>query len=441
MPRSRGVIPAKAHSCPGFEGVSQSARQTGSRFAARDYVAKQEFLELSAVPFSRSAFGRILEPLDRRMIGRAVESHDGDRGVGGGDNAWTCARHLKALVFAQLAGLKSLREIVAGLGLQSASFYHLNLRAPCRSTLSDANAARPAAVFRDIAQALIPLAAGALRQEGDALIRLLDASPIPLKGNGFAFAEATARTRGLKLHLLHDPRQRRPVWFEITSAKVDDVTAGRTVPLEAGATYVFDKGYTDYRWWNDIIAAEAFFVTRRKRNACCRNIVERVPEGDGILADRTLTIGHRLPRGGAEPNPLYDKTLREIVVARPDRAPLHLLTNQLSRPAAEIAQLYKERWDIELVFKWLKQNLKIKSFWGRSENAVRIQLYVALITFMLLRILHKTALPCFRASTTMLLTHLKIGLLKPIHLHQTARPPPKPPALRPRNPQYGFAFT
>jgi putative transposase len=233
----------------------------------------------SAVPYTPTAFQRLLEPLDRRVVARAVAAHDGNRGVGRGDNAWTCERHLKSLLFAQLAGLTSLRQIVAGLGAHSRWFYHLNLRTPRRSTLADANAERPAAVFRDIVLALIPVAAGALRGDSEALIRLLDATPIPLKacpwldqgGDGFPWAEANARTRGLKLHLLYDSRQRRPVWFDLTSAKIDKpalakagVVAGRAIPLEKGATYVFDKGYTDYRWWSQIIDAGAVFVTRRK---------------------------------------------------------------------------------------------------------------------------------------------------------------------------------
>jgi putative transposase len=396
--------------------------------------------EPSAVPFTRSAFSRLLEPLDRRVTARAVREHDGDHGVGSGAHAWTCERHLKTLLFAQFTGLKSLREIVHGLEAQSAAFYHLNLRAPCRTTLSDANAARPAAVFRDIAQALVPLVARTLRRESDALIRLLDSSPLPLKGNGFAWAEHGARFDGLKLHLLHDPRQDRPVWFDVTSVKVDDVTAGRTVPLEPGATYVFDKGYTDYAWWADIIAAKAFFVTRRKSNAHRRTVCERAPKGAGILADRTLKIGHRRPRGGAPVNPLYEVSLREVVVARLDDEPLYLVTNDLARPADEIARLYKERWDIELMFKWLKQNLKIRSFLGRSENAVRIQIYVALIAFMLLRILHHTAARSFTASTTLLLARIKITLFSPFSLRVNRVPPPLPPSLRPPNPQACFAF-
>jgi putative transposase len=395
----------------------------------------------SVVPHSRTAFHRLLEPLDRRVIARAVAAHGGDHGVGGGDRAWTCERHLKSLLFAQWAGLTSLRQIVAGLAAHSRSFYHLNLRAPCRSTLADANAERPAAVFRDIAMALIPVAAGALRRESEALIRLLDATPIPLKGAGFAWAEANARTRGLKLHLLHDPRQARPVWFEVTSAKVDDVVAGRAVPVEPGATYVFHKGYTDYRWWSELVAAGAFFVTRRKRNAHCCLVAEQTATGEGILADRQLKIGHRQARGGAPLNPLHKVTLREIVVARPDRdQPLDLLTNDLERPAIEIAQLYKERWDIELLFKWLKQNLKIRSFLGRSENAGRIQIYVALIAFMLLRILHHTAARAYQDSTALLLTHIKFALFSPFNLCHSQTAPPKPPALRPASPQACFAF-
>ena len=295
-------------------------------------------------------------------------------------------------------------------------------------------------MFRDIAMALIPIAAGALRQESEALIRLLDTTPIPLKGDGFAWAEANARTRGLKLHLVYDPRQNRPVWFDVTSAKVDDVVAGRTMPVEPGATYIFDKGYTDYRWWSEILAAGAAFVTRRKYNAHCRLVAEHTAAGENILADRLIKIGHRQPRGGAPLNPLYDVSLREIVVARPDHdQPLYLLTNDFERPATDIAQLYKERWEIELLFKWLKQNLKIRRFLGRSENAVRIQIYVALIAFMLLRILHHSAARAFKASTALLLIQLKVSLFRPLDLRKPRTPPPMPPSLRPP-PQYRLAF-
>jgi len=390
------------------------------------------------VPFTPNAFLRLLEPLDRRMVERAVAQHDGDRGVGTGPKGWTCARHLKSLLFAQWAGLESLREIVIALSGRQAGLYHLDLRPPRRSTLSDASAKRPAAVFGAIAAALLPRLEGVLRGEGAALIRLLDSTPIMLKGDAFAWAERSARIRGLKLHLLYDPRQSRPVWFALSSAKVDDVVAGRAAPLQPGATYVFDKGYTDYHWWAEIIRAGAFFVTRRKRNGYARRLGECPAEGAAILADRTLAVGHRRPRGGAPPNPLYDTTLREVVVARDGGEPLVLLTNDLTRPAAEIARLYKERWQIELLFKWLKQNLKIRRFWGRSENAVKLQIYVALIAFMLLRLLHHTSARAFSGTTTLLLTHLRLTLFRPLDFRPA--PYPRPPDLHPPNPQLSLAL-
>ena len=393
------------------------------------------------MPFMRSAFGRLLEPLDRRVIARAVAVHEGDRGVGDGENAWTCERHLKTLLFAQFAGLASLRQIVEALGSQPAAFYHLNLRAPARSTLSDANAQRPAAVFAAVAEALLPVAAGALRREGERLIRLLDSTPIMLGAEQFPWAERSARIRGLKLHLLYDPREMRPVWFALSSAKVDDVVAGRAVPLEAGALYVFDKGYTDHRWWAAIIAAGGRFLTRKKRNAHTRLVAERPTAGAPVLADRLVQAGHRRPHAGAPENPLYHTILREIVVAREGSAePLVLLTSDLDLPAAQIARLYKERWQIELLFKWLKQNLKIRRFWGRSENAVKIQIYTALIAFLLLRILHHTAARACKTGPMLLLTRLKFTLLRPLDFRRRAKPPPRPPCLRPPHPQYRFAF-
>jgi putative transposase len=188
-----------------------------------------------------------------------------------------------------------------------------------------------------------------------------------------------------------------------------------------------------------MIDAGAVFVTRRKRNAQCRDIREHPAWGDGILADRRLKIGHRQPRGGAPVNPLYPVELREILVARPDHdQPLYLLTNDLERPAVDVAQLYKERWDIELLFKWCKQNLKIRRFLGRSENAVRIQIYVALIAFLLLRILHHTAARSFKDSTALLLTRLNLGLFGRFSPCQHA---PRPDHRRcPRPTQTGFAF-
>jgi hypothetical protein len=372
-----------------------------------------------------------LEPLDRRVVNRIVEQHQGNRGVGGGDGAWTCQRHLKALLFAQLSGLKSLREIVEGLAAQPAALYHLALRPPKRTTLSDASAARPAAVFGEIADHLMARMGRGTRQEGEALIRLLDASPIPLRDPRFDWAEADARCRGLKLHMLYDPREACPVRFAVTSPKVADIAEGREMPLEQGATYVFDKGYTDYAWWFDIVQAEALFITRIKTNAKRRDIRPNPAEGEAILADRRLKIGHKKPRGGAE-NPLYDTELREIVVARPDKPPLHLVTNDHHRSAAEIAGLYRQRWQIELFFKWIKQNLKIKKFLGTSPNAVRIQIITALIAYLLIRLAQIRAKSALSLQTLVRLVRVNLMQRKSFHdliqaPYQT--PPPTHPQL------------
>ena len=391
------------------------------------------------MPYHPTAFQRLLKPLDRRLVKRLVDAHKGDRGVGNGDNAWTCSRHLTTLLFAQFAGLQSLREIEQALAAKPAALYHLGLRLPRRSTLSDASAKRPYGVFRDLCVHLMGSLTRKARAEGRALIQLLDASPIPLRDARFTWAEADSRVRGLKLHMLYDPHDDQPVHFDVTSPKVSDITNGRTMALQNGVTYVYDKGYLDFGWWQDIHEAGAFFVTRLKTNTRRRDVKPQPAEGDGILAVRTLKIGHQKPRGGAT-NRLWDTELREIVVEREGKDPLYLITNDHTRTASEIAALYKLRWQIELFFKWIKQNLKIKSFLGRSENAVRIQIYVALIAFILLRLFKESHARGHKASHKVMLARLKVSLLERFDLTERAKPPPKPPHKRPPNPQLQLQF-
>jgi len=423
----------------GIFGVSQFARQTWPVFQAKNRVAKQRFWR-SAVPYRHTAFQHLLKPLDRRVVKRFVDTHDGDRGVGEGDNSWTCWRHMKTLLFAQFAGLQSLREIEQALAARPAALYHLGLRPPRRSTLSDASAKRPYGVFRDLCEHLMGSMARKARAEGRALIQLLDASPIPLRDARFDWAEADSRVRGLKLHMLYDPDEDQPVHFDVTSPKVSDIANGRTLALRKDVTYVYDKGYTDFSWWQDIHQAGAFFVTRLKKNAHRRDIKPRPAEGDGILADHSLKIGHKKPRGGAT-NRLWDTELREIVVEREGKQPLYLITNDHTRTAAEIAALYKLRWQIELFFKWLKQHLKIKTFLGRSENAVKMQIYAALIAFILLRLFKDTYARGHTAGQKALLARLKVSLFERLDLTKNAKPPPKPPQSRPLSPQLNLGFT
>jgi IS4 transposase len=381
-----------------------------------------------------------LEPLDRREVNRIVARHDGNHGVGSGQNGWTCQRHLTTLIFAQIAGLGSLREIEQGLAAQPRQLYHLDLRLPRRSTLSDAQAQRPAAVFRDICQSLMGRASRAIRKEGAALIQLIDASPIALRDQRFGWAEADARTRGLKLHIGYDPRADVPDWIEVTSPKISDVTAARErMAITPGATYVFDKGYVDYGWWHHIHSQQAIFVTRLKNNAKRRDVQPRPARGNGILQDNDIHIGHARPRGGAV-NALYGVALREILVERDGKAPMRLITNDLESPATDIAALYKERWQIELLFKWIKQNLRIKRFLGRSENAVKIQIYAALIAFMLLRMLRHNSQNGQNRSAKALIARIKVALFAPLDLTDRCTSPPRQPASLPPSPQLALNF-
>lgn len=392
------------------------------------------------MPFEVSAFCQILKPLDRRVVARIVDEHRGNHGVGTGDRAWTCERHLRALLFGQLVGLTSLREIVEGLSARPGGLYHASARIARRSTLSDASKARPAAVFRDISQFMMGLLTRELRQEGQALIRLIDGSPIPIRDGRFAWAEADNRVRGLKLHLVYDPRAVHPVHFALETPKLSELKVARGLAIEPGATYVFDKGYADYGWWQHLVDGGALFVTRLKNNVRRRDIQPRACCGDPILKDQTVKIGHKKPRGGAN-NPLYETALREVVVDRPGKEPLYLVTNDFQRSAMEIADLYKERWQIELFFKWIKQNLKIKAFHGRSENAVRIQIYVAIIAFCLLRLFQSSFATSHKAGAKAILTRLKVALFSPFDLTNKAPPPPKPPQIRKPNPQLAFTLS
>jgi IS4 transposase len=190
----------------------------------------------------------------------------------------------------------------------------------------------------------------------------------------------------MKLHVLYDARGEIPTWHSLSAANVNDIERAVVVPIDTGALYVFDKGYNDYNWWKSIDAAGARFVTRFKRNASV-NVEEKLIIADDargtVLDDEIVSFKNRRP-GGHRINLYHGNKLRRVTVARPDKdTPIVLATNDFDSSALEIAQRYKERWGIELFFKWIKQHLRIKQFLGRSENAVRIQILTALISYLL----------------------------------------------------------
>lgn len=288
-----------------------------------------------------------------------------------------------ALLYGQFSGASSLRDIVGGLESHAVRLYHVGGRTVSRSTLADANAVRPSAVFSDLFALMVARAQRGLRRAIGEATYLIDSTAVRLGGIGSEWARFSAMACGAKVHVIYDPDADRPIYAAVTPAKVNDITAAQAMPIQAGATYVFDLGYYDYGWWAKMDEAGCRIVTRFKVTTPLAVVAEReVPQGEAILSDR---IG-RLPRRQAKNrrNPM-SALVREVRVQTESGKILRILSNDLDASAREIADLYKRRWAIELFFRWVKQTLKIRHFLGTSENAVRIQIAVALIAFLLLR--------------------------------------------------------
>lgn len=331
--------------------------------------------------YSNTRFHQLLEALPRHFVERTAQHLGASRY----DKSFKPYQHLVALLYGQFSGARSLRELEAGLNAQSVHHYHLGIEAVRRSTLADANQRRTPALFKALVEQLMTQVSRQQRAQLQALVYLLDSTPIQLKGQGFDWAAlgATYRNRGLKVHLMIEAQGNNPVYLNITDPNVNDVTDAPRVPLEADAVYVMDKGYCDYGWWRRIDEAQATFVTRFKRNAALDVVTDRAVESDNIIEDAQVTFRHKTNRA-RHTNPFHGKVLRRIKVHREGKTPLVLATNDLDSSAEDIADLYKQRWQIELFFKWLKQHLKIKRFLGRSRNAVLLQIYAALIGYLLL---------------------------------------------------------
>lgn len=342
--------------------------------------------------FRISRIQELLKPISRGQFDQLVHRHHADKHVKR-FGAWD---QLVAMVYAQLSGVRSLRELQAGFNAQRTHHYHLRSAGARRSTLAEANMRRSPEVFAELARSLMGHAERSVRHSCRELLYLLDSTSITLQGRGFDEWTAdnrTCHTQGVKLHLVLEAHAKTPTWHSITAPNVNDRDEGLRVKIQPAATYVFDKGYYDYNWWASIHAQGARFVTRYKRNAALTPVQElAVPlpqPGDGaILSDQVVRFTHKSPRGGKRN--LYTQPLRRIEVSRGDLPALVLATNDLNAPASVIAQLYKDRWQVELFFKWIKQHLNIRNFLGRSENAVKIQILTALITYLLLQLYRRT---------------------------------------------------
>lgn len=316
-------------------------------------------------------------------LDRLVAEHEADRRV----RRLTTKSQLVALLYAQLAGASSLREIEAALSSHAARLYHLGARPVSRSTLADANAGRPPAVFAGLFNCLLGQARPGLRRASRDAVRLIDSTGLRLSGLSRAWAAFSPGVCGAKLHVLLDPAADLPLYFAVTAAKVNDITPAKTMPIEPGATYVFDLGYYDFGFWAALDGSGCRFVTRLKRHTQITVTADHpVAVAGPVLTDR---IGRLPTRMAAQRRNPMAEPVRELRVRLDDGKTLRLVTNDLHAPAEEIARLYQRRWQVELFFRWVKQTLKIKRFLGTSENAVRIQIAVALIAFLLLRNAHR----------------------------------------------------
>ena len=346
-----------------------------------------------------------------------VDEHGSDRRV----RKLSSKSQLIALIHAQLSGASSLREVEATMASQQVRLYHLGATAPKRSTLADANRQRPAEVFCQLFEVLLAQAHPGLRKASREAIRLIDATSAGLTAQSQGWAGYAAHGCGAKLHVVFDPAAALPVHFVVTPARINDITPAKTMPIEPGATYVFDLGYYDFSWWSMLDAEGCRFVTRLKSHTRPTLIEERRVEAGGtIVADRIIRLAGRL--AGSRRNPL-DKPLREVHVRIDTGKILRLVSNDLQAPAHEIAELYKTRWQIELFFRWVKQTLKIRRFLGTSENAVRAQIAVALIAYLLLRMAHAA-----QRSVAGILTFARLVRANLMHFRRIDQlaDPPKP---------------
>lgn len=369
-----------------------------------------------------SILGQILKPISRKWFSGVVKSHDGDAY----DKRFRSWHHLVTLIQAQLSGAASLRELEAVWNANAHHHYHLGVGEISRSTLSDANARRPVAIFAKTFTMLSGDAERRLRQEGTEMVRLIDSSPIPL-GAVIEKRAWNGRIKGMKLHVVYDPGADRPARVDITPANVNDIEIGRDLEVEPGATYVFDKGYCSYPWWTQLHGAGALFVTRKKDNARFRSLkrrplTETAGEGFVVLEDCEVKLASKGDSKLAIP-------IRRIRIERASGGILTLITNDMERTAVAIAALYKARWQIELLFRWIKQHLNLGSFLGRCDNAIRLQILAAMIAYLLLRLAareSRSRMPAIRFAD---LVASALFVRKPLARLD------KPPEVNPSNPR------
>jgi len=335
----------------------------------------------------RTVFAQLMDHLPTHEFHKCVCRYEGDRRSRG----FSCHDQLLAMAFAQLTWRESLRDIEACLRSMQPKLYHMGFRGRvCRSTLADANESHNWRIWADLAQVLIgiarPMYAGEpLDVDLDATAYALDSTTIDLCLSLFPWARFRRTKAAVKLHMLLDLRGNIPTFAQITEGKLHDVHILDQFLPEPGSFYVMDRGYLDFKRLYIFVLCSAFFVVRAKRNVHLRRRYSYpVVEGSGVISDHSVVLTT------FESATAYPDALRRVRYhdAETDKK-FAFLTNNFDLPAIVIAQLYKQRWKVELFFKWIKQHLRLKAFYGTSDNAVKTQIWIAIATYLLVAILKK----------------------------------------------------
>lgn len=332
-------------------------------------------------------FSQLMDCLPWSTFARIVARHHGDRSV----QTFPCTEQYRAMAFAQLTYRESLRDIEACLSAQPAKLWHMGFRGPVRrSTLADANQVRDWRIYAEFAQRLIAQArrlyvGESLLTDLNNTVYALDSTTIDLCLSLFPWAHFRSTKAAVKMHTLLDLRGNIPSFIHISDGKLHDVHALDMIVPDAGAIYVMDRGYVDFARLYGLHEAGAFFVTRAKSNLNAHRVYSATTDRtSGVIADQMIALdGHYTRRD-------YPAQLRRVRFRDPKTGKtLVFLTNLTAQPALTICDLYKSRWQVELFFKWIKQHLRIKAFYGTSENAVKTQIWIAVSVYVLVAIVRK----------------------------------------------------
>jgi len=332
-------------------------------------------------------FAQLMDLLPLHAFHRSVQRYEGQHYV----KSFSCLDQFLVMAFAQLTFRESLRDVEACLSAVPSKLYHMGIRSSVsRSTLSDANESRDWRIFADFAQALIGIARRLYRDEDFGLqlnetVYALDATTIDLCLALFPWAKFRQHKGAVKLHTLLDLRGNIPSFIHITDGKVHDINVLDVLIPEPGSFYVMDRGYLDFARLYGLTQNQAFFVVRSKENLQFRRIYSRpIDKSTGLRCDQTIVVT------GPLTSQLYPEKLRRVgYFDATNQKRFSFLSNNFVLPALTITQLYKCRWQVELFFKWIKQHLRIKAFFGTTENAVRTQVWIAVSVYVLVAILKK----------------------------------------------------